>query len=96
MRMKKTLWKLVLIDFHKYFDLGLCNVIMRMIEVKRITLTEFNFLMNEIRVYGESEDIERYDPIFYIWKPGEKEPRIKFIEDQIKKNTTNKNQNNAH
>lgn len=96
MRMKKTLWKLVLIDFHKYFALGLCDVIRRMNDAKRITITEFNFLMNEIKVHGESEEVQRYDPIFYIWPPMEKEPRIKFIEDQIKKNTTNKNQNNAH
>lgn len=89
MRMKKTLWKLVLIDFHKHFTIGLCAVIDRMLEAKRITMTERNYLISEIKLY-RSECEHTSDSIFYIWTPKEASPRIKFIKDQIKKNSTNK------
>ena len=61
------------------FD-GLCGIVSRLVCRGGLSLQEFSFIFNLI-----NRQPKNYNYCPYLWEKGEKEPRIKWLKEQIKK-----------
>lgn len=78
----KDLFQKILDNFDNYFSYGLCSSVMLMAMEGLITWDEVELFFIEIDKLPNYELIGKKD---YKWKSGEREPRIEWLKEQIKK-----------
>jgi len=79
MRTEKELLELML-QYQVYFQTGMCNWVERFYAFDLIDESEYKLLYN----YIQNHEPEETNDILYWWPVGELQPRIDWINEQIK------------
>lgn len=77
MRNKYVLWRVVRRNFDKYFQYGLCGLIMELWFRNLLTTKERDILLSDLSRFGNTQK-------FFLGESGWKQPRIRFIEDRLR------------
>jgi hypothetical protein len=79
MRTTKELLE-VMLQYQVYFKAGLCQWINRLYSIDIIDVSEYKLLYS----YIQNHELEKTNDILYWWPVGELQPRIDWINEQIK------------
>ena len=82
MRTQLELWQVVKENFDKYFEYGLCVVIIELFYDDYISNLEHKLLEEELLEHGDSDE-------YFLGKKGDPKPRLEFIDKMIKKHSEN-------